>query len=76
MEVQSVSPHINHSSSVCTAGLAGPKKLQNAPLRSMLIITLIPCLAGFGGLGFHSILDLDQVVKYFGFSSLQKIVVR
>lgn len=67
MGVQSVSPHINHFPSLCTAGVAGPEKLQNAPRRSMVVVTHIPHLPGFGGLGFHSFLDLDQVIKYFGF---------
>jgi hypothetical protein len=61
--VQSVSLHINHFPSVCTAGAAGPKKLQIAPVGSMVVVAHIPHLLGFGALGFHSILDLDQVFK-------------
>lgn len=73
--VGSVSPHINHFPPVHTMGMTGPKKLQTSPPRSMVIISHIPHMPGFWGLGFRSILDLDQVTKYFGFSSLQKIVV-
>lgn len=67
MGVQSVSLLMNHFPSVCTVRVAGPKKLHNAPRRPMVIVAHIPHLPRFGGLGFHSVLELDQVIKYFWF---------